>query len=179
LSIACSGVIPLFMTSSMAMLKTCSASICAIAGFVAGPGRRCEQPHQLVELCFWPVLARETRAAFELRDEGVERAVLMVRRAEIAQAVMWLRSEVLGKCCREPRLADAWLAGDQHHPSFTALRLLPAAGQQLDFLLARRAASPPSARPRSGSASRSRPRPAMPVAARRSPQVPADRDPAD
>ena len=35
LSIACSGVIPLFMTSSMAMLKTCSASICAIAGLNA------------------------------------------------------------------------------------------------------------------------------------------------
>ena len=36
----------------------------------------------------------------------------------------------------EPRLADARLAVDQHHPSFAALRLLPAAQQQLDFLLA-------------------------------------------
>ena len=35
LSTACSGVIPLFMTSSMAMLKTCSESTCAIAGLNA------------------------------------------------------------------------------------------------------------------------------------------------
>jgi len=35
LSIACSGVIPLFMTSSMAMLKTCSALTSAIAGLNA------------------------------------------------------------------------------------------------------------------------------------------------
>ena len=36
---------------------------------------------------------------------------------------------------REPRLADARLAGDQHHSSFAALRLLPTAGKQLDFLV--------------------------------------------
>ena len=40
---------------------------------------------------------------------------------------MRLGSDVLGKRRREPRLADARLAGDQHHPPFAALRLLPAA----------------------------------------------------
>ena len=42
---------------------------------------------------------------------------------------------MLGKRDSESRLADARLAGNQHHASFTALRLLPAADQQLDFLV--------------------------------------------
>ena len=48
---------------------------------------------------------------------------------------MRLGFDVLGEGCREPRLADARLAGDQNHPSFTALHLLPTADKQLDFLL--------------------------------------------
>jgi hypothetical protein len=73
---------------------------------------------------------------FELNDEGVERAVLVVRRAEIAQPGIRLGTDVLEKCRREPRLADAGLAGNQHHPPLAGLRLLPAADQQLDFLVA-------------------------------------------
>jgi hypothetical protein len=49
---------------------------------------------------------------------------------------MGLGSDLLGDRRRQPRLPDAGLAGDQHHPSFAALRLLPAAGQQLEFLVA-------------------------------------------
>ena len=60
----------------------------------------------------------------------------MVRRAEIAQARVRLGCEVFGKRGGEPRLADAGLAGNQHYPSFAALRLVPAVDQQLDFLLA-------------------------------------------
>jgi hypothetical protein len=41
----------------------------------------------------------------------------------------------LGQRSREPRFADARLAGDQHHPPFAALRLLPAADKQLEFLV--------------------------------------------
>src|SRR6516225_9037050 len=103
---------------------------------VAGRGRRCEQRRQLVEFCLGPVVPDEPGAAFELGDERIERAVLMMRRAEIAQAGVGLGSDVLGKCRREPRLADARLARDQHHPSFAALSLLPAADKQLDFLVA-------------------------------------------
>ena len=66
---------------------------------------------------------------------GIERAVLVVRRAEIAQTGMGLGSDVLGKRGREPRLADARLARDQHHPSFAALCLCPAPDEQLDFLV--------------------------------------------
>ena len=105
-------------------------------GDVAGLGRRPEQRRELVQFCLGPIVARETGGAFELNDDGIERAVLMMRRAEIAQAGMGLGSDVLGERRREPRLADARLAGDQHHPSLAALRLLPAADKQLDFLLA-------------------------------------------
>src|SRR5205807_1164098 len=47
-----------------------------------------------------------------------------------------LAADVLGERRRQPRLADARLAGDQHHASFAALRLLPAADEQRDFLVA-------------------------------------------
>src|SRR5438105_8005935 len=47
---------------------------------------------------------------------------------------MRLGFDVLGQRRRQPRLADARLAGHQYHPSLTALRLLPATGQQLDLL---------------------------------------------
>src|SRR6516225_11968138 len=101
---------------------------------VAGLGRRREQRRQLVEFCLWPVVARETGSTFELSDHRIEQAVLVVRRAEIAHADMGLGFDVLGKCSGEARPAGAWLAGEQHHSSFAAFRLLPAA-QQLDFLL--------------------------------------------
>ena len=102
---------------------------------VVAPRARREQCPQLPKLLNSRVVAGEPGGAFELSDEGVERAVLVVRRAEIAQARMWLGSDVLGQGSREPRLADARLARDQHHSSFAALRLLPTADKQLDFLV--------------------------------------------
>ena len=82
------------------------------------------------------VVAREPGGAFELNDERVERAVLMVRGAEIAQARVRLALNALQQLCRKARFADARLAGEQHHAPFAALRLLPAAKKQFDFLLA-------------------------------------------
>jgi hypothetical protein len=99
------------------------------------PRARCEQCPQFAEPGFDRVVAGKPGGAFELGDERIERAVLVVRRTEIAQAGMRLAFDVLGQRRREPRLADARLAGDQHHPSFAALRLLPAADKQLDFLI--------------------------------------------
>src|SRR5215470_18520012 len=58
----------------------------------------------------------------------------MMRRAEITKAGVELASDLLGKCRREPRLADARLARDQHYPSLAGLRLLPATDQQLQLL---------------------------------------------
>ena len=105
-------------------------------GHVADLGCRSEQRRQFIQFCLRPVVALETGGTFELNDHRIERAVLVMRRAEIAQAGMRLGSDVLGKRRGEPRLADARLAGNQHHASLAALRLLPAAQQQLDFLLA-------------------------------------------
>jgi hypothetical protein len=77
----------------------------------------------------------EAGGGFELCDERIERAVLMMRRAEITHARVRLALDTLRERGGESRLADARLAGDQHHPSFAALCLLPAADQQLDFLV--------------------------------------------
>jgi hypothetical protein len=99
------------------------------------PRPRREKRPQFAELLLDRVVASEAGGAFELGDEGVQRAVLMMRRAEIPQARMGLGSDVLRKRDREPRLANARFAGNRHHPTFTALRLLPAADKQLDFLL--------------------------------------------
>src|SRR5438067_8585881 len=96
-------------------------------------GEKCPQ---FAKLLYDRVVAREPGGAFELRNEGIKRTVLVVRRAEIAQAGVGLVCDPLGKRRNEPRLADARLTVDQHHPSFAALRLLPKAQQQLDFLLA-------------------------------------------
>jgi hypothetical protein len=59
----------------------------------------------------------------------------MVRGAEIAQPRVGLALDALRKLCRQARLADAWLTGDQHCAPFASLRLPPAADKQLDFLL--------------------------------------------
>jgi hypothetical protein len=49
---------------------------------------------------------------------------------------MRLVADAFGKRRREPRLADAGLAGDQHHPPVAALRSLPPAQKHFDFLVA-------------------------------------------
>src|SRR6516225_5915016 len=96
---------------------------------------RAEQCPQFPEPDLDRVVAGEPGGAFELGDEGIESAVLMMRRAEITKAGVRFASDLLGKCRREPRLANARLAGDQYDPSFAALRLLPAAKQEVDFLI--------------------------------------------
>src|SRR5205814_290395 len=56
--------------------------------------------------------------------------------AAIAQPGMRLAFDMRRKCRRQPRLADARLAGNQHNTSFAAFCLLPAPLEQLDFLVA-------------------------------------------
>jgi len=85
-----------------------------------------EQCLQLVQLHRGCVVASETSGVFELGSEWVERAVLMVRRAKIAQSRMRLALDALRQCRSQARLADPRLAGDQHHPPFAGLCLLPA-----------------------------------------------------
>jgi hypothetical protein len=52
------------------------------------------------------VIAREPGAAFELDNERLERAVLMVRRTEIAQARVAIALDALRQRRGEARLAD-------------------------------------------------------------------------
>ena len=61
------------------------------------PCARCEQRQQLAELLFDQVVAGEPGGAFELDDERIERTVLVVRRAEIAQARMRLGFNAFGQ----------------------------------------------------------------------------------
>ena len=88
----------------------------------------------------------------------MERAVLVVRRAEIAQAGVRLAREPLLERAVMPRLADARLAREQHDLTLAAPGSLPAPEQQLDLLLApdQRRLRRPSAAPRTGSRRRSR-----------------------
>ena len=85
-----------------------------------------EQRLQLVELCCLSVVASEPRGALQLADKGVERAILMMRRAEIAQSGVRLALDALRQCRGQARLADPRLAGDQHHTTFAELCLPPA-----------------------------------------------------
>src|SRR5260370_13357841 len=62
-----------------------------------------EQILRLPELLLDRVVAREPGGAFELDDERVERAVLMVRRAEIAQPGVRLARDAPAEARREPR----------------------------------------------------------------------------
>jgi hypothetical protein len=66
------------------------------------PRARREQCPQFAKLLFDRVVAGEPGGAFELGDEGIEGAVLVVRRAEIAQAGMRLGRDMLGKRHCEP-----------------------------------------------------------------------------
>src|SRR5215470_2164590 len=79
---------------------------------------------------------RKPRATFQLSDEWIERAILMVRRAEITQPCVWLALDPHRQGRGQPRLADPRLARDQHYSAFARVRLLPAAQQQVELFVA-------------------------------------------
>ncbi len=62
----------------------------------------------------------------QLRYDRLQRAALMMRLAEVAQADMRFTRELVFKRGSEPRFADAWLPGKQHHTAFAVLDLRPA-----------------------------------------------------
>ena len=76
---------------------------------------------------------RKSGGAFHLADDRIKRAVGVLRRAEIAQARVRLAGEAFQQRRREPRFADAGLAGEQHHLTFAGLCLRPAPQQQFEF----------------------------------------------
>jgi hypothetical protein len=63
-------------------------------------------------------------------------AILMVRRAEIAQPDMRFGGDLLRQRLGETRFANTRLSGDQNNPAFAGLRLPPAAQQQVGLLVA-------------------------------------------
>ena len=76
---------------------------------------------------------RQPSSAFHLADDRIKRAVGVLRGAEIAQASVRFVSEALKQRRREPRFANACLAGEQHYLAFAGLCLRPAPQQQFEF----------------------------------------------
>ena len=97
---------------------------------------RSEQCLELRELDLGRIFPRQARGAFQLRDGWVECAVLVVRRAEIAQSGVRLAREPLQERSGDARLANARLARKQYNLTLAALGSLPAPEQQFDLLLA-------------------------------------------
>ena len=79
---------------------------------------------------------RKSGGTFHLADDRIKRAVRVLRGAEIAQARVRLGSEAFQQRSRQSRLADASLAGEQHHLAFAGLCLRPAPQQQFEFFFA-------------------------------------------
>ena len=88
---------------------------------------------ELVELRLRGVVVRKSGGTFHLADDRIKRAVGVLRRAEIAQARVRLGGEAFQQRGREPRFADAGLAGEQHHLAFAGLCPRPAPQQQFEF----------------------------------------------
>ena len=79
------------------------------------------------------VVAREAGCVFELADNRIEGAVLVVRRTEVAQPDMRFVANTLRQRLGETGFADAELGRQQHDPAVTARGLSngAAAGQVL------------------------------------------------
>jgi hypothetical protein len=90
---------------------------------------------ELVQLRACIILMREARGALQLTNDGIERAVGVLRRAEVAQASVGFTPEPFQKRGGEPRFADAGLPRNQDDLAFAAPCSLPAAEQDLELLL--------------------------------------------
>ena len=95
-----------------------------------------EQRHQLVELRAGAAVRLEARGLLKLRNERMQRAVRMVRRAEIAKASMRLALDPSQQAFSDARLANARLTREQHNATLAGLGLIPPAQQQVHLLLA-------------------------------------------
>ena len=89
---------------------------------------------ELVELGLRFVVVGQPGGAFHLADDRIKRTVGMLRGAEIAQPCVRLAGDAFQERGREPRFADAGLAGHQHHLALAGLCLGPAPQQKFEFL---------------------------------------------
>jgi hypothetical protein len=74
---------------------------------------------KLVELCFERIFALEPGGALQVRNERVKRAILMMRRTEIAQPRVVFAFEPIAQGGGESRLAYPWLAAEQDDLALT------------------------------------------------------------
>ncbi len=81
------------------------------------------------------VVRREIRGMLELRDDRLQRAALVMGLAKVAQADMWVSFQSLFQRRGQAGFADARFAGEKDDAAFAVFDLLPAALQQIDFLL--------------------------------------------
>src|SRR5215472_15211945 len=79
------------------------------------------QRFELVEFLLRRVVAREPQGSLEIVDDRVEGAVDEVGRTLEAQARRALRLETPAQLAQDAALADARLAGQQHHLAFALL----------------------------------------------------------
>ena len=79
----------------------------------------CENRIKLVELRLRFVVVRQSGGALHLADDRIKCTVRVLRRAEITQARMRFDGQAFQQRGRESRLANACLAGEQHHLAFT------------------------------------------------------------
>ena len=87
----------------------------------------------LSSLAFALVLARKPGRTLHVSDDRMERAVGMLRRAEIAHSHMRLARQPLQQRRGQARLADTGLAGEQNDVALARLRLGPATKQEFAF----------------------------------------------
>jgi hypothetical protein len=85
----------------------------------------CQQSFQLVEARLGRITAREGRGALQMLDHRMQRAGLVIRGALVGQPDMRLAGDALAQLTDQTRLADAGLAGKQHHLAFALAHLPP------------------------------------------------------
>jgi hypothetical protein len=107
-----------------------------VADIVLARGRARQQLLELGELGRRGIPGGKARRPFEMRDDGMERPIRVMRRAEIAERIIGPIDEPLLQRADDARLADARLARQQHHAAVARLRLMPVPEQQLQLALA-------------------------------------------
>ena len=99
-------------------------------------GAPSEQGFELVEPGVCPVVAGKPGRALQEADDGIERAVGVVRRAVVAERRVRLAGETLAERAHDPRFADPRLTREQHYLAFALLGALPPVREQIDLVLA-------------------------------------------
>ena len=79
---------------------------------------------------------RKTGGTFEPEDDRVKNAVAIIGQAQEARPRLRLGRNPGGQFRRQPRLADAGLARQQHHLALAARGLRPSPHQQVQLLFA-------------------------------------------